>query len=96
MQVFGLAMTTQTSKRKISPMAPQVDCSSCGLFLSHVSKTSPNWDTVWEANRQLISQHLLSTSVQKKWSPVSKEVVELYNDDTEMVYMQAIKNDELM
>ena len=40
MQVFGLTMTTQTSKRKIPPMTPQVDCSSCGLFLSHVSKTS--------------------------------------------------------
>ena len=55
-----------------------------------------SWEKVWEANRQLISQHLLSTSAEKKWSPVSRKAVELCNDDTEMVNMQAIKNDELI
>ena len=78
-------------------MAPQVDCSSCGFVFVTCVQDFTNWETVLEANRQLISQHLLSTSAKKKkWSSVSRKVVELCNDDTEMVNIQSIKNDELI
>ena len=95
MQIFGLAMTSQTSKRKISPMAPQVDCSSCGFFC-HMCPRLHKLRNCLGSEPSIDFPAPSKYKCWKKWSSVSRKVVELCSDDTEMVNMQAIKNDELI